>query len=53
MYGYVRPVKGELKIREYEYFRAAYCGLCEALKRRCGLLARFVVNYDLTFMGNR
>lgn len=50
MYGYVRPVKSELRIREYEQFRAVYCGLCEALKRRCGFLARFVVNYDLTFM---
>lgn len=50
MYGYVRPVKGELRVREYEMFRGAYCGLCEALKRRCGFMARFVVNYDLTFM---
>lgn len=50
MYGYIRPEKGELKVREYEQFRAVYCGLCEALKRRCGFLARFVVNYDLTFM---
>jgi len=50
MYGYVRPVKSELRMREYEAFRAVYCGLCEALQRRCGLFARFVVNYDLTFM---
>lgn len=50
MYGYVRPVKSELRLREYEMFRAAYCGLCEALKNRCGFLARFLVNYDLTFM---
>ena len=50
MYGYVRPVKSELRLREYEQFRGVYCGLCEALKRRCGPLARFVVNYDLTFL---
>lgn len=50
MYGYIRPDRGELKVREYQQFRAAYCGLCEALRRRCGLLARFVVNYDLTFL---
>lgn len=50
MYGYVRPVKSELRVREYEQFRGVYCGLCEALKRRCGFLARFVVNYDLTFL---
>ena len=50
MYGYVRPDKGELKIREYERFRAMYCGLCEALRERYGLPARFIVNYDLTFL---
>ena len=50
MYGYVRPVKSELRIGEYEQFRAVYCGLCEALKKRCGFMARFVVNYDLTFL---
>lgn len=50
MYGYIRPDRGELKVREYQQFRAAYCGLCEALRRRCGLLSRFVVNYDLTFL---
>ena len=50
MYGYVRPAKDELKVKEMERFRTAYCGLCEALRRRCGLAARFVVNYDLTFL---
>ena len=50
MYGYIRPDMGELKGREAQQFRAVYCGLCEALKTRCGALARFVVNYDLTFM---
>ena len=50
MYGYVRPLKGELKVREYEQYKAAYCGLCHQLKRRCGFAARFVVNYDFTFM---
>ena len=50
MYGYVRPDKGELKVREYEAFRAAYCGLCHSLKKQCGLAARFLVSYDLTFL---
>lgn len=50
MYGYVRPEKGELKIREYELFRGVYCGLCHTLKKRYGMLFRFAVNYDLTFL---
>jgi len=50
MFGYVRPLKGELKVREYEEFKAVYCGLCHALKRKCGFRARFIVNYDFTFL---
>jgi len=49
MFGYVRPLKGELKVVEYEAFRSVYCGLCHTLGRRYGLPARFVLNYDLTF----
>ena len=31
MFGYIRPQKGQLRVWEYELFRAAYCGLCAAL----------------------
>lgn len=50
MYGYVRPVKAELKVREFEQFRGVYCGLCHELARRYGFAARFFVNYDFTFL---
>ena len=50
MFGYVKPLKCELKMREWEDYQAAYCGLCHTLKRRCGFFARFVVNYDFTFL---
>lgn len=50
MYGYVRPVKGELKVSEYERYHGVYCGLCHALARRYGFSCRFLVNYDFTFL---
>ncbi len=50
MFGYIRPLKCELKMREYDYYRAAYCGLCNALRARCGIKARFIVNYDFVFL---
>ncbi len=50
MFGYVRPLRGELKVREFEAYKAAYCGLCHALKGSFGFAARFCVNYDLTFL---
>ncbi|MDR3149473.1 MAG: DUF5685 family protein [Oscillospiraceae bacterium] len=49
MYGYIRPFKPELKVREWETYQAVYCGLCAELKRRYGFAARFAVNYDFTF----
>jgi hypothetical protein len=50
MYGYIRPLKGELKVREFELFRSVYCGLCHTLKKRYGFPARFALNYDFTFL---
>ncbi len=50
MYGYVRPERGELRVREYEQFRGVYCGLCHTLAARYGPALRFAVNYDFTFL---
>jgi hypothetical protein len=50
MYGYVKPYKPELKMREWETYHAVYCGLCAELKKRYGFAARFTVNYDFTFL---
>lgn len=50
MYGYIRPLKAELKIREFEAYHAMYCGLCRTLGQRYGLAARFLVSYDLTYL---
>ncbi len=50
MFGYVRPAKGELKVREWEQYNAAYCGLCHTLGRRYGFFSRMFLNYDFTFL---
>lgn len=50
MFGYVRPLWEELKVRDWEAYQAAYCGLCHALKEQCGTAARFVLNYDFVFL---
>ena len=50
MFGYVLPQKAELRVREWESYRAYYCGLCKALKRDYGLLSRFALNYDLVLL---
>lgn len=50
MFGYVRPLRAELKVRTLEQYQAAYCGLCQTLGRRFGFAARFTVSYDLVFL---
>ena len=50
MFGYIKAHTPELKMREYEFYRAAYCGLCWSLKEKYGGIARYIINYDLTFL---
>lgn len=50
MYGYVRVGEGELKMREYELYRAFYCGLCRDMGRRTGISSRISLSYDATFL---
>ena len=50
MFGYVRPRRDLLQERELADYRAAYCGLCRALGKGYGFAARFLVNYDMTFL---
>lgn len=50
MFGYVRPAARRLNETETTRFRAAYCGLCHTLGREYGFAARFLLNYDFTFL---
>ena len=50
MFGYVRPPLEDLSQEESERFRRAYCGLCHTLGERFGLGARFILNYDFTYL---
>lgn len=51
MFGYVMPYKLELKIKDYEMFKAYYCGLCLSIKTNFSNLCRLSLNYDMTFLG--
>lgn len=51
MFGYVLPVKAELKMRDFEHYRAAYCGVCKQLGKSFGVFSRFLLNYDLVLVG--
>ena len=50
MFGYVTPCKMEMKIKDYEKFKAYYCGLCRSIKSDYGNLPRLTLNFDMTFL---
>ncbi len=50
MFGYVRPFRPELKCRDFDLYRATYCGLCRCLRQRYGWTAPMFLNFDFTFL---
>lgn len=50
MYGYVVVNKPEMKFKEFDEYRAYYCGLCHALKASYGMKGQLSLTYDFTFL---
>ena len=50
MFGYVNVYKDLLRIRDYNIFRAYYCGLCRQLGKSFNTLTRLGLSYDMTFL---
>lgn len=50
MFGYVKPVKAELLMKEYDFYRATYCGICRAMKKHTGALSPVTLTYDSVFL---
>ena len=50
MFGYVRTMDAELKVKEHELYRATYCGLCRSMGKCTGQCSRMTLNYDFVFL---
>ncbi len=50
MFGYVRVFKPTLTMGEYDQYKGIYCTLCKRLGKRYGVLSRFTLSYDMTFL---
>ncbi|MBQ7089428.1 MAG: hypothetical protein IJN04_07305 [Clostridia bacterium] len=50
MFGYVRIFKPTIRMGEYEQYKGIYCTLCKRLGKRYGVLSRFTLSYDMTFL---
>lgn len=49
MFGYLQIQKSELLVREFEAYKAVYCGLCKQMGKDYSFLTRFSLSYDCTF----
>ena len=50
LFGYIKPFKPELKIKEFDTYQAVYCGLCHQLGKAFGPFAKMTLSYDFTFV---
>ncbi|SEA14572.1 hypothetical protein SAMN02745687_01914 [Lachnospiraceae bacterium NK3A20] len=50
MFGYVVINQQELKFKEFDRYRAYYCGFCRKLKEKYGLFGQLTLSYDMTFL---
>lgn len=49
MFGYIKPNIGELKVRDYELYKATYCGLCRTMGKCTGCMSKLTLSYDFAF----
>lgn len=50
MFGYVKPQIPELKVKDYEFYKSIYCGLCKCMGHCTGCISCLSLNYDFVFL---
>lgn len=50
MFGYVKPLVSDLLVKEYEFYKATYCGICRSMKKHTGKLSNITITYDSVFL---
>ncbi len=50
MFGYIRPVKSELLVKDSELYSAIYCGMCRYGGKNISHLTRWLLNYDFVLL---
>ena len=50
MFGYVKPQRLELKVKEYELYNSIYCGLCRTMGKRYSYIYKMSLSYDFVFL---
>lgn len=49
LFGYIRPDKSNMLVKEYELYKSVYCALCKQLEKDYGIFAKAILSFDSTF----
>lgn len=50
MFGYIKPDKENLYVKELNLYKAVYCGLCETIKKKVSFFLPMTLSYDFVFL---
>lgn len=50
MFGYVKPDIKDLLVKEHEFYKSTYCGICRSMKKHTGGLSIATITYDSVFL---
>lgn len=50
MFGYINYDKQYLYFKDFDLYKAAYCGVCKSLGDTCGQISRMGLSYDSAFL---
>lgn len=50
MFGYIRVLEDELKIRDFGIYRGIYCGLCKSMNKNTGITSPLTLTYDFVLL---
>lgn len=50
MFGYVKPDKENLLVKDLHLYKAVYCGLCDSIKKNVSFFLPFTLSYDFVFL---
>ena len=50
MFGYVKPLASDLLVKENEFYKSTYCGICRSMKKNTGALSPATITYDSVFL---
>lgn len=50
MFGYIKPDKENLYVKELHLYKAVYCGLCDTIKKKVSFILPMTLSYDFVFL---